>query len=133
MTTAEKTDTAALLIGSALYKKTETHNCYYHAENNNLIVFDPDFLMYEADVINATLPNPLKGLLNTLDKQTDIVVYWSRTEDENSGFDIFLRLNVGVLKDKHHTDLSRYLHISAGKRPGKYNMVKNCVSTAIEY
>jgi hypothetical protein len=104
------------------YKK----EIYHNAINNNLIIFDPCDKSTNTDSICIGISNKAYlHLINELNSNNNLVVYWSQIEGTTSDYTIYYDLNSMELIDKNYKETMQILSNQPNIPAYKYVKVQN--------
>jgi hypothetical protein len=104
------------------YKKEVFHDSI----NNNLIVFDPCDKSTDTDSIcNGIRNKAYLYLINELNTNKNLVVYWSQIEGTTSDYTIYYDLTPDLLIDKTYRAISKILSEQPNICGYKYVRVQN--------
>jgi hypothetical protein len=84
------------------YLRKSNEDCVicYHKTNNNLILFDSDSSEDAVSVFNCTRDSMYLYLINALNINKNIIVYWSKIPGTTSDYIIFYDVNTDIIKNK---------------------------------
>jgi len=117
------------LVKTKMRGRNET---YYDKTNNNMIIFHPCHKDIDTDSIcNSIRDKAYLYLMNELNENKNVTVFWSQVEGTTSDYNIYYDLNPNELKDKNYKEILELLPNIETIFAYKYVEVKNGIERKI--
>jgi hypothetical protein len=99
-------------LNNCFYKldKNRKYSVYHDPINNNIILFSPMDDCTIESVCNATVsPGAYEYLINLLNTENNIIVFWSQIDGTTSDYSIYFGYDINTLKDLSYKEILNML------------------------